>query len=85
MSGRGRSPKKSRRETVHHVHTPECGKRGYLSRADAKRVLRRHRKGPKPNHMVRPYQCPNCGYFHLGAPPIEVKRGLMTAAEFFGR
>lgn len=50
----------------------DCGKRQYSKRdaiAARNRAMRRRRNRPK---MLRIYQCPDCGYWHLTHKP---KRG----------
>lgn len=80
----GSSSAKADRKTVHLVHTPECGKRGYQTRADAKKALRHHR-GSGGDRTVRPYECPTCGAWHLGHVPYAVKVGFVDEATYFGR
>jgi hypothetical protein len=72
---------KQERAIVHCVHTPQCGKKGYLTRADAKKALRGHRGFGFDRH-VRPYRCDDCGCWHLGHLPAAVRLGIVTAAEF---
>lgn len=74
--------KKSDRETVKHVHTPQCGKRGYLSRVDAKRAQKFFRKRNGVKHC-RPYRCTRCGFWHLGRVGPAVLKGKLVAAELY--
>lgn len=80
----GSSFAKAERKTLHQVHTPECGKRGYQTRADAKKALRHHRKRGF-SRGVRPYECPACGFWHLGHVPYAVKVGFVDEATYFAR
>jgi ssDNA-binding Zn-finger/Zn-ribbon topoisomerase 1 len=84
VKNRHRGVSKSERDTLHCVSTPECGKRGYHSRSDAKKALRGHR-GAGFSRGVRPYECPTCGYWHLGHVPFSVRAGAISEQEFFGR
>jgi hypothetical protein len=58
-----------------NIDTGCRSKQAYLTKADAKRVARlmtaRHRDG------FHPYECPNCGYFHIGHQvPAFLRRAL---------
>lgn len=81
----GMGQSKAARKIVQTVDTYDrCGKWGYHTRADAKKALRRHR-GKGFDRRVRPYKCPDCGFFHLGHMPGVVRAGMATADEFYGR
>jgi hypothetical protein len=54
-----------------------CGKRRYLSRKDAKTVIRRIFPGEVRHYSA--YQCD--GYWHVGHVGATIKRGLMTRDE----
>jgi len=51
--------------TVPWVRCGETGKRGYQSRADAKKVLARWRVDHKED--LRAYKCQSCGLHHIGS------------------
>jgi hypothetical protein len=54
----------------------ECGVFAYPSRRDARR-----RKTHLPG--MRPYECANCGLWHLGELPARVRHGDETATEHY--
>ena len=56
----------------------ECGKVAYLARASAKWAGKRHVE------KMRPYACSTCGLWHLGHLPRAVRRGELTADEWYG-
>lgn len=59
---------------------PTPTKRGYDTRADAKRVARKfHAKGRRPGAKLVPYLCA-CGFFHVGNQPSNAKREQMEGA-----
>lgn len=66
---------KDARQTVRSVGAGECsltGKVGFVSRADARRVVKRER------HVLgrmRAYLCDGCGWWHVGHLPRAVVRG----------
>lgn len=60
---------------------PDCGKRTYTSRRDAKRVCTRARDGGKPSA----YECePGSGRWHSGHLGQAVKLGVLTRHELYG-
>lgn len=82
MSRHGHNASKTDRDTVKQIHTPECGKRGYETRSDAKKALRFFRKRNGGKHQ-RAYRCARCGFWHLGRIGPAVRDGLMTATELY--
>lgn len=56
------------------------GNLAHTSRRDAKVHAVRHRGG-----HVRPYRCDDCGLWHIGYLPVQVRRGLESADEHYGR
>jgi hypothetical protein len=60
----------------------DCGLKGYENRHAAKQAAKHHHD----NH-VRAFKCKRggtgCGYWHLGALPVEVVRGEATVEEFY--
>lgn len=56
------------------------GKREFHARADAKAAAKSHRH---VGDHVRPYQCSECGRWHLGHMPQQVLRGVITAKEYY--
>jgi hypothetical protein len=56
------------------------GKRAHLSRRSAKsHALGLRRYG----HHLRPYECADCGYWHVGHLPARVIAGLITSTEHY--
>lgn len=55
------------------IRCPETGKRGWVSRADAKKVAR----NVHPGEHMSAYKC-RCGYWHLGHLPGQVRKGIAT-------
>lgn len=54
-----------------------CGKGRYLSRKEARQVMRRLHL-----EQARPYQCPHSDvWWHIGHFPSRVKRGEITVRE----
>lgn len=58
-----------------------CGKLAYPTREAARHGIRRHSQGDQ----MRPYRCDGCGLWHAGHLPTAVKRGHLTADEYYGR
>jgi hypothetical protein len=67
------------------VYSNACyGKHAYATLADATLVAENttsNRNGP--NNQVRPYQCPDCGRYHIGHSAQEVADGLATHEEWY--
>lgn len=59
------------------------GKRGFIQRAGARDVARLAAKTGSPG--LRPYLCDECGNWHIGHKPLDVRRGEITATEWYGR
>lgn len=72
---RGRGP-----QTISHWSTDLCptGKRAHSTRRSAKA----HAARLRPDHL-REYQCEQCGYWHVGHLPARVRRGEVTATEYY--
>ena len=69
-----------------HVHTGfegRCptGKRAHPTRAEAKKHARRLQQ--KGQH-VRPYECDQCPFWHVGHLRQEIMFGRRVAGEVFG-
>lgn len=59
------------------------GKRSYVTRAGAKRLVRVLKaEGDKG---VRPYWCEDCEHWHAGHLPDDVRTGRRSAAEIYRR
>lgn len=59
------------------------GKRGFMDRGGAKYAARWEAKTGTPG--LRPYACDECGNWHIGHKPEPVKRGEVTAEEWYRR
>lgn len=59
------------------------GKRGFVARAGAKAAAHQVAKSGSPG--LRPYQCEQCGNWHIGHKPPAVVRGDMSADEWYAR
>ncbi|MEV0726029.1 hypothetical protein AB0I37_25025 [Micromonospora purpureochromogenes] len=61
------------------VYCPDCGKYGFHTRKDAKRMEKQY-----PEEQMRPYRCPTADdIWHLGHLPAVVRQGEMSADEWF--
>lgn len=60
---------------------PSCGKIPYLSRKDARRDS--HRRVVPAAGRMRAYRCENCPYWHVGHLPWLVRKGELTATQFY--
>jgi hypothetical protein len=56
------------------------GKRAHLSRRSAKAHALELRKS---GQHLRPYECTECGYWHVGHLPTRVIAGLIGATEHY--
>lgn len=69
-----------RKEQVTYARN-ECSKIAYQSREMARAGARRHSQG----EQLRPYRCETCALWHVGHLPRAVRRGDVTADEYYGR
>ncbi len=70
----------SKRRFVYGVRNA-CGKVAYPDRKRA-----RHAARWKPNEQLRAYRCEDgCGLWHLGHNPGPVRRGEVSADEYYRR
>ena len=59
------------------------GKRAFVARAGAKHAARQVAKSGSPGN--RPYQCPECGHWHIGHKPAGVMAGQVAARDVYAR
>jgi hypothetical protein len=69
-------------EAVRYVH-PKCssGKLGWESRKGAKQFNTRIVRGG--GDCLAPYECDECGYWHLGHLPRAVREGTIGRTDFY--
>jgi ribosomal protein L44E len=75
----------TRRKAIPHsrqpgkVFCPDCRKYGWHARKEAKRMEKEY-----PEEQMRPYRCPvDNGLWHLGHLPRVVRRGYMSADDWY--
>lgn len=70
-------------DSTDHFFYPTCSteKRGYQTRAAAKRAARHMRK--LGDELMSAYRCGECGVFHIGHLPRAVKRGEAGRADIY--
>ena len=62
--------------------TCSTGKRGYATKAEARKVARRRRK-EGDERLMAPYVCQECSHIHLGHLPKVIKQGEITRREYY--
>ena len=60
------------------------GKRGYITKAEAKVIARRLRK-QGDGSLMNAYRCEACGLIHLGHLPLAVRTGEVGRREYFSQ
>lgn len=60
---------------------PVTGKRAYTSRKNAKAALLKLAHGGR--NRMRPYECDECGKWHIGHMPGRVRAGEVSAADYY--
>lgn len=62
------------------------GKWTYLLRREAKEHARRLKRAASHDGAgIRPYRCPDCGLWHVGHLPHDVRGGLTSADEHYSK
>lgn len=79
-----RKPRKVEKRSAPRYSSAPCpsGKRGYVTKAEARQVARTLRK-QGDERLMSPYRCEHCGLVHIGHLPAAVRAGEVTRGEYY--